>query len=241
MLERERLAVHRVGQDRVRVPRLVQRQAPLEADPAALGVHLAAVGAAEAHLDRARAHAGAIQDLGQRHAAPLRGAHRAELPPLARDRRDRRACGRCRRTRASPPRSGSAGSAGRAGSATSGRSTSPDTVRRKVGGVEIGDREVVAHVEARGRHDDAADQLGQRRLAVERMGAVDDQARRRSRPGTSPRGRASPVLPARERRAAPAARDHPGAGGGGIDVERCRPSGTAGGTRGDASHRWPRR
>ena len=190
MLDGERLAVHRVGQDRVRVPGLVHREAALEPD------RLRAC-----CPPRRRRRRGIAPR--RRRSARRRGRG---SPPAARRSTPRcsprrtatarpgtggsKRCARCRRTPASPPRACER-------MFCSSRRLSAERpldqaahAEPEVGGVEIGDREVVPHVEPRGRHDHAADQLGKRGLAVERMRPVDHAGRRRSRPGRSPRGRA---------------------------------------------------
>ena len=104
----------------------------------------------------------------------------------------------------------------------SGRSTRPRTPSRKSDGSRSGNLKVVSDVEARVRHDDAADERRNRRLAVERMRPMDDEARRRSPAGTRPPDRSPAPVARRQRRAAAAAGHDAGAGRRRIDVDAAR-------------------
>src|SRR5439155_3245223 len=83
VLDRERLAVHRIGEERLELARVVEGEAALELDRVVSAGQRAAIGAAEHDLARAGADSGAIEDLDERNARPFGRAHRAELPLLA--------------------------------------------------------------------------------------------------------------------------------------------------------------
>src|SRR5262245_49741994 len=70
MLEGQRLAVHRVGEENVTVARVVERKTALETDRARRIVRAPAVSAAEQDVLRTVLDAGTIQDFDQRHTRP---------------------------------------------------------------------------------------------------------------------------------------------------------------------------
>jgi hypothetical protein len=85
VLDRERFAVHGVGQQRLGVPGIVELQAALEADAFRARVHRPAVSPPEEHFPRSGLDAGPIQDLDEGNSRPLGRAHRAQVPLLALD------------------------------------------------------------------------------------------------------------------------------------------------------------
>src|SRR5262249_6351433 len=85
VLNGQRLAVHRVGQQHLCIPGDVDAEAPLEADALGASANRAAVGTSEDDLARFPADAGPVEDFGERNPRPLGGARRAEAPLLTLD------------------------------------------------------------------------------------------------------------------------------------------------------------
>ena len=87
MLNRQRLTVHRVRQQCIRIPGFGDAETAFETDLFRFAGHVSGVGAAEHQLAGTRGDPGPIEHLDQRYTRPLRGAHRAQTPLLAGDRR----------------------------------------------------------------------------------------------------------------------------------------------------------
>jgi hypothetical protein len=87
MLDRERLTVHRVSQQDVRVPGHVEVQASLEARDSVSSRHDSAVRAAEQNFANDWLDSGKVEHLHQPNAGPFGDAHRAQTPLLAVGRR----------------------------------------------------------------------------------------------------------------------------------------------------------
>ena len=171
--DRERLAVHRVGEQRARLQGVAYREAALETDRVRRAVDRALVGAAEDHLAGTGPDPGAGENVGQARPGPLGGAHGPGTPLHT---------GR-RRLEQRPPvpgafqrdRHGFRGQPGQLGQAQAQRpihhAADAEPPRRRV---EHRDRKVAAPVELGGRRHLPA-QPGRRGLAVQRLRLVHDE------------------------------------------------------------------
>src|SRR5918911_178195 len=140
-----------------------------------MALHRSAVGAAEQHLPCRSFDPGPVEDLGERNPGPLRRADRAQVPFLALDRRLEQRSAITGALEGDDLRLG--GHPAEVSEAQAERALDEAAdAQAPAGWIERRDLEVVAHVEVRTRHDDPADQRGDRGLAVERVRPMDDEA-----------------------------------------------------------------
>lgn len=180
VLDGKRIAVHRVREQRARLAHVVERERALKVHRRTRGLRRSVIRATEQHVRGRDRRSRTIEHLGERDTRPFRRADGTETPLLAVDRRVER--------RTTVPRA---------------LQRHDERVRRhrlqlaqielqrplhesghgEAPGRLVDDRcrEVVAHVEARVRHRDAADQRGEGRLTIERLLAVHDEPGRRRR------------------------------------------------------------
>ena len=183
-----------------------------------MAVHGSAVRAPEQHLPRARPHTSPVQHFCQRHACPLRCADGAEVPFLALDRWVEQGAAVAGALEGDDERLRPQGV--EVMQAEAQRPFDEAANGEPEGGrVEVGDLEVIADVEVGIGHDHAADQGGDRRLAIERMRPMDHQAGLHSLLAGIFGIQRRHEFAHRHRRGAAAAGDHAGAGRGWVDVQ----------------------